>query len=348
MLRRFSWNLLWTLVLGLFLPAVAGAKIYYVNQGVKYHIGDQRYTRSEDAVFLDAYPVVGQEWIQAFTVSEEDVVKVHIDHIWGVDDCPYCKIIVSIDNHDMGRLTHENNHEPFNTLSPLAMPVRPGHVYQIKVASYGRQQVDDMVFEGLRVETEAAEVKFLTGPIIKQPDQPMPTAVPTPTPLPGCGGGRALTVWLPMDAVSKDELVITSVAQFNERELAQPIEPGQYLETHVKVGKVEEGTLVGQAVEILLGTEAPSGWVFNFNPGSDSILHANMKAGGVYRAALLDASSYRPGAWNTFRLARCLDGSAKLFVNGVEMASSLGGLRPSETVLLRVRGMSVEFARKAY
>ena len=121
----------------LLLPAAVWPKVYYASQGVKYHVGDDRFGTSLDSSFLDAYPVVGKQWIQAFTVSGRDAVKVRIDHIWGVDDCPYCKAMVSIDDHDMGRLAAENNHKPFDTPEPLAYIVEAGRTHYLKIESYG-------------------------------------------------------------------------------------------------------------------------------------------------------------------------------------------------------------------
>ena len=48
------------------------ATVHFVNKGVKYHLGDGRFDRSTDSDFLDTYPVVGEEWIQAFTVTADD------------------------------------------------------------------------------------------------------------------------------------------------------------------------------------------------------------------------------------------------------------------------------------
>src|SRR5260370_22635877 len=80
--------------------ALAGlAKVYYVEKGVKYHIGDNKYSRSEDKEFLDTYPVVGKEWIQAFKVTEDDNVVVRLGNVWGVDECADCKDMIFLNDH---------------------------------------------------------------------------------------------------------------------------------------------------------------------------------------------------------------------------------------------------------
>ena len=92
--------------------------------------------------------------------TSSDHVK-HPDHVWGVDDCPYCKDMVSIGKHDMGRLTAENNHTPFDTLQPLAFRAYPGQTYYVIVESFSKDnQADDFVIEGVSVETEKADVVF--------------------------------------------------------------------------------------------------------------------------------------------------------------------------------------------
>jgi hypothetical protein len=337
----FVW-LLWTL-------ACSGyAKVYYVNQGVKYHIGDDRFNASLDSNFLDAYPVVGQQWIQGFTVSEPDIVKVHIDHIWGVDDCPYCKDMVSIDSHDMGRLTAENNHEPFDTLQPLAFHAVPGRTYYIRVESFTKDgQADDFAIENVRVETEVADVTFTKGPIIKNPGEPMPST-PEPPRSPCEGARQAEGGWLPEELKSRGVLEFTPFGAENEKESSLSLKPGEFVQVYAKVDESAPGDRVSQALEILLG-EPASGWVISFAPASLSASHGNLKRQGRYGPAKFSVYGWKPGAWNELRLARCMDGYARLFLNGQELNQSLGGLGDGALrVNFKSLGVSARLAEKPF
>ncbi len=334
-------------------PTGAQAKEYFVNKGVKYHIGDNRAALSTDAAFMHTYPVVGQEWIQAFTVDRPDVIHVRIDKIWGVDDCPYCKIIVTVNKHDLGRLFGENNRRPFTTPDPLAVQVEPGVTYYLKIASYGGAggSADDFVMENVVVETVDAVVKFsVPGPVIKMPDDPMPTfRAPVKEVVRGtCQGARMLTTWLPGDAASQGVLNMASVDSFNEVKLGVDLVADDYIEAHLKVRKVEAGNLVGQAFEILLGPDASEGWVFMFAPGQDRLLLANLKRKGAYRAKRFDVSAYRPGQWNTLRLARCTDGRASVYLNGKQIGDALSDLGADSPPTIRVRQIALDLASREY
>ena len=128
MMNEFTKKLGLLMVLGL-AASWLQAKVYYVNKGLLYHICDNRFEHSTDSDFMGTYPVVGQEWIQAFTVDQPDKVKVRIEIVKGVDDCPYCKDLVSIDDSLMGRLYAKDNGVGFDTLEPLAKDVEPGKIY---------------------------------------------------------------------------------------------------------------------------------------------------------------------------------------------------------------------------
>ena len=337
----------WLAAFLLLLTPALQAKVHFINRGVKYHIGDDRFNTSIDSTFLDAYPVVGQEWIQAFTVSEEDTVKVRIEHVWGVDDCPYCKVIVSIGEHDMGRLTADNNHEPFNTLEPLAMHVVAGRTYLLKIASYGDKQVDDFAIEGVSVETQRAEVTFLQpGPILKMPTEPMPRFAMPVAPKSPCEGVKQLSPWLPEEARSRGSLDLQGSA---ERHGSASLSAGDFVQIYVKAQGQAQGDRVGQGLEILLGADAPSGWVFSFAPGSDEPAHGNLKIGGRYSAPAFGVASWKKGAFNELRLARCPDGRAHLWLNGQELAQSVELPQAgAEALGFKVIGLSAQFAEKPY
>lgn len=334
------------LALFLLLASPVVAKVHYVNQGVKYHIGDDRANRSVDSEFLDAYPVVGQEWIQAFTVSSEDSVKVRIEHVWGVDDCPYCKVIVGIGDHDMGRLTQDNNHEPFTTLQPLAMKVVPGRTYYLKIASYGTTQVDDFAIEGVSVETDHADVTFLQpGPILKMPGDPMPHVAVPVAPRGPCEGVNEVKGWLPGESISKGILEMAGAA---EKNLAISLDAGSFVQVYVKESGSQNGDRVSQYIEVLLG-EPASGWVFSFPPSADSAAHGNLKAKGRYLSDRFPVSAWRQGAWNELRLARCPDGMARLWLNGADSGRTIGNLPQGPlSIHFKTLGLSAQFAARPF
>jgi hypothetical protein len=337
------------LVAGYFsLPVLARAKEYYINKGVKYHLGDNKFSQSEDAMLMDAYPVVGQEWIQAFTVDQDDVVHVSIEGIWGVDDCQYCKILVSINKRDMGRVTEENNHTPFSTIDPLAQKVKPGVTYYLKIASYGDSEVDDFVMDNVIVETQKAKVTLVGPVMIKNPEEPMPT--PEPPPVVGdCKGTRGIPDWLPQSIAAKGYVLLVSNGGFSEQPLNANLGAGDYVEAHFRVRKSEAGNLVGQAFEVLLGdNDARSGWALNFIPGQGSLMHANLVNAGVYRAKSFKATFKGNGAWNVVRVARCPDGRASLFINGEEVGDGISGLGILEPLSLRARGMEADFSARPF
>lgn len=334
-------------------PARGWSKEYFVNKGVKYHLGDNRAALSTDSAFLQTYPVVGQEWIQAFTVDRPDVVHVRIDKIWGVDDCPYCKIIVTINRHDLGRIFSENNRNPFTTPDPLAVRVEPGVTYYLKVASYGGigGSADDFVMQDVVVETNEAAVKFLEpGPIIKMPDEAMPTVqAPRKTVVTGtCRGTRALSPWLPAEAASQGVLRLSSLEQFSETRLGSDLAKDDYFEAQLRVRKVEAGNLVGQAFEVMLGPDAGDGWALMFAPGEDRLLLINLKRKGAYRAKRFDSSAYKPGQWNSLRVARCADGRASLYLNGRQVGDAISDPGADSPPILRVRQLSLDLADRAF
>jgi hypothetical protein len=244
------------LLLGVLLfPLLASArqgKIYYVKKGIKYHIGDNKYAQSEDALFIDTYPGVGPEWVQYFKVDRADKVKVHVDHIWGVDDCGYCKILISIDDWDMGRLYGENNHKPFDTPTELAMDVVPGKIYKLKIASLGRDEVDDFVIEDVSVETDA-NVIFIDEPKIGTCDRLKP-----------CNNWQYATE----DGKPAMFTLSATLADFTSSSTVARIAGGEALEFGFRISQRPiSGDLVKQPMEILLGEEKKSGWVLSFEIG---------------------------------------------------------------------------------
>ena len=326
------------------------AKIYFVNRGVKYHIGDNHYEASEDREFVDTYPVVGQEWIQAFQVNEPDMVKVSIANIWGVDDCPYCKVIVGIDDHDMGRLTRDNNHEPFNTLQPLAMRVEPGKTYLLKIFSYGDEKVDDFVIEGVSVETEHAEVKFLKpGPILKMPDQPMPdfgdVAPQQPNASAGpCPGLVSLEDWELGRGKTRDHILLkNSNEDFTSSGKLGELKPGETVEFFFRAQGSGNADRVGRALELLSGEKDHSGWVFTLDEAGRAA-HGNLRWKGNYRSSNFPPASFKAQQWNRARLSFCLDGTMRLSLNGdaLDLALPLG--RSKQPFFVRTLGLDVDVA----
>ena len=316
------------------------ANVYYVNKGVRYHIGNNRFSQSTDSNFMDTYPTVGLQWIQAFTVNQPDDVKVHIDMLWGIDDCPYCKDMVTIESHDMGRLSAANNHEPFETLEPLAYHVEPGHVYYLKIESFvgkGQELADNFVFEGLSVETEhGAKVTYVSPVVIKNPEQPAPTPVPARGP---CEGVRQAGSWLPVAMKSRGNVEFNADADPVLQDSAVSLAPGDFVQIFAKVEQAGATDRVSQALEVLLG-DPSSGWVFSFPPAGPNAVHGNMTFRGHYMASVFSIGAWKSGAWNEIRVARCTDGRARLWLNGQELGTSLDQL-PQESQLLKFRALGV-------
>lgn len=333
------------LLLLLCLPAAhAAAGVYYINKGVQYHIGDNRYDMSEDASFVGTYPVVGQEWIQAFKVDRPDTVRVDIELVRGVDNCPYCKVLVSIDDWDMGRLSQENNREPFTTLEPLAKKVEPGRVHLLKIASYGSERVDDFVIADVVVRSQLANVTLLNpGPVLKAPEAPMPEFFdPAPAPRGPCQGLAPQRNWL--HGFSEGQPTPFKIGPagdgFSQPGAFAQLDPGQEREFTLRLSAPPaSGDRVGQPLEILLGVEKPSGWALLFAPGRERLLHANLIKRGRYAAASF-SPAWNPGALNRARVAYCGDGSARLYLNGVQAGPALDRL--SGPLALRVRGLGLE------
>lgn len=328
-------------LLFVFLAASLQAKVYFVNRGVKYHIGDNRYDLSEDKEFVETHPVVGQEWIQAFRVNASDEVKVSIANVWGVDDCPYCKVMVSIDEHDMGRLSQANNREAFNTLQPLAMKVEPGKTYLVKIVSYGDSKVDDFVIEGVSVETEGAEITFLKpGPILKMPDQPMPVFADIPVAdAPGpCPGLRQMNNWELGPGKAKDTLELTSSSEgFADSGKLGELRPGESVEFFLQGKGAGEADKVSRAIEVLCGIEDDSGWVFSLDEAGRAV-HGNIRKKGQYRSARFDQRAFRAGAWNRIRLSYCSDGNLRLDINGAAVSASIKGGGKAQVFRIRTLG----------
>lgn len=321
------------------------ANQYYVNKGVKYHIGDSQASASVDSDFLDTFPVVGPEWKVGFTVNKEDSVKVRIEEVWGVDDCPYCKIMIDIDGREMGRLFEEDNHKSFSTPGPLAMRVVPGHVYTLRISSRNSQaggKLDDMAFQGVSVETDA-EVTWTTPVEIGDKEVP-----PPPKPVSPCEGAQYVEHWLPKMDQGR------AVSEFKPadgdalRQASAELPDSSYLRMQVKVEESGRGAAVDQYVEILMG-EKPTGWVLSFAPGQVSPKALNTKLGGHYKPKTFKADGWRSSAWNELRVARCPDGTARLWINGTEQGARILGL-PSGPLPLSYRsaGLGMKVAEKAF
>lgn len=343
MLKRAA---LFVLALAILAPALQ-AKVYYVNRGVKYHIGDDRASRSADSEFLDSYPTVGTDWVQAFTVSQEDTVRVSIQNIWGVDDCPYCKAMVAIDDHDMGRLSEENNHKPFDTPPPLSMKVAPGHTYKLRIASRGGDQVDDFAIEGVSIETDHAVVTLLEpGPVMMNKDEPLPRFQEPKPPVSPCEGTKPIEHWLPERDKSRSQMEFGAVALPVARRASAPLNVGEFADFYVFVDASAQGEAVDQFLELLVG-EPGSGWVLSFAAGAKSPSVGNIKRKGRYGAGSFPVSAWISGHWNQLRLARCEAGSARLWLNGKELGGALPGTGEGAWPLtLRSGGLVLRAAEK--
>jgi hypothetical protein len=318
------------------------ANVYYANKGTKYHIGDDRASASVDSDFLDTYPVVGAEWKVGFTVNKEDTVKVHIDEVWGVDDCPYCKIMIDIDGREMGRMFEEDNHKSYDTPGPLAMHVVPGHTYTLRISSrntQGGKALDDMAFQGVSVITDA-ELTYVTPPTIGEEAPPPPKASP-------CEGAKAVEHWLPAMDQGRAMSEFKPADGDALRQASASVPDSSYLSMQVKVEESGRGALVDQYLEVLMGAPA-SGWILSFAPGSIQPKALNTKLGGRYKPKTFTASGWRSG-WNELRVARCPDGTARIWINGTEQGARIQGLPSGDLPLsYRSAGLGMKVAEKAF
>ena len=328
--------------------SAAHAKVYYVNQGVKYHLGDGKLGNSVDAEFLDAYPVVGPKWVQAFTVDKPDIVKVRIDHLWGVDDCAYCKDMIFIDDVPMARMFQEDNGKTFTTPQPLSFRVVPGHIYLLRIESFGAAgSMDDFAIEGVSVVTDEAEVKMMEpGPVVLKVGQPLPV-FKQPEGNGPCGS-ELLKDWLPPSERSRGMLAWEPGPPPQARLMGQSLDNGQSVRMYVKMDAAGDDSSVEQFFEVMLG-DPSNGWVFSASPKTTAPTKGNVKVKGSYRGQTFDVKSWKSGEWNQVEVARCFDGAARLWLNGKESGASLAV--PSSSggaLLLRSGGLKILVAPQKY
>jgi hypothetical protein len=228
------------------------------------------------------------------------------------------------------------------------MKVVPGRTYYLRIASYGKTQVDDFAIEGVRVETEKADVTFMKpGPVLKMPSDPMPP-VSRPEPARGpCEGVSQKKGWMPEESKAKGMLEFDADAPASERDSALELGPGDFVQVYAFVSKSGEGDRVSQALEFLVGPEA-SGWVLSFSPGSTAAAHGNTRYKGRYMGSRFGLEGWKDNAWNELRLARCPDGKARFWINGRDTGQSLD-LGP-DTLKLRFKalGLSARLAEQPY
>ena len=320
------------------------AQVYYVNQGVKYHIGDDHASRSVDSEFLDAYPTVGLIWIQAFTVKQRDVVRVNINNVWAVDDCAYCKDLVAIDDHDMGRLFEENNHKPFHTPSSLSMVVEPGHTYLLKISSVSSGgQADDFAIEGVSIETDKEGLTLLGEPIMRNPGQPMPHFEAPKPPLGPCEGSQKLAHWLPARDRSRAQMEFLGAGVPVARRASVSLDANQFVDVYLKADSAGQGDPVDQFVELGLG-DPTSAWVFSFGPGAKSPSIGNLKRAGRYVGETFSVDGWKEGDWNQLRLARCDADSMRLLLNGKQLGGTMPAAAGALPIVLRSGGLVLKAA----
>lgn len=319
------------------------AKIYYINQGIKYHIGDNRFARSTDSAFVGTYPVVGQQWIQAFTVDRPDKVRVRIEHVWAVDDCDYCKDLVWIDDALMGRLYAKDNGHGFDSLDPMVQNVVPGKVYYLKVESVGLQ-ADDFVIENVIVESDRAEVTMMDpGPILKNAGDPMPRIYP-PAPRAGgfCDNLPVNHNW--MLGWERGAPVALSFGAKDDFKASMPVvslKPGQSVDIDFSVAATQATDAVSQPFECLVGDAPYDGWAMLYSTGREVIEHGNLILGGDYTAQSFNVASYQPRQVNHLSVERCKDGTARLVINGRELSQSINCKLDSAPISFRAQGLDL-------
>jgi hypothetical protein len=327
----------------------AAAKVYYINQGVKYHIGDDHYAKSTDPAFVGTYPVVGREWIQAFSVDRPDHVRVRIEHVWAVDDCDYCKDLVWIDEALMGRLYAKDNGVGFDSLDPMVHEVVPGKVYYLKIESVGLQ-ADDFVVENVIVESDKSEITLMEpGPILKNAGDPMPRIYPPARRRSSaCEGLPVNHNWmLGWSKGSPNPLSVSATDAFKAGPPLVSLRAGQSVDLDFRIRGVAGGDAVSQPLECLLGNGPYDGWAMLLSGGKGAMQHGNLILGGDYTARALDLRHYAPGQVNRLSVLRCTDGSLRMVLNGGECGASIPSALESVPVSFRSQGLDLEIRSAA-
>jgi hypothetical protein len=343
MTRTWRWKKILPLLLLGLAAGRLGAKVYYINKGVLYHIGDGKYDSSADGDVVGTYPVVGQEWIQAFTVDRTDKVKVRVEILKGVDDCNYCKDMIYIDDIPMARFFAEDNGKVFNTPEPTDLVLQPGKVHTLKIASLGYVAADDFLIGNVVVETDQSDLTLMQpGPIVKNPGDPMPRVYAPPAPPSSpCGNLPINRNWLlgwkdgqaaPLELGDEQGFKPSAVVE---------LKPGQAVEVEFQAGHFVDKDAVSQVIECLVGAEPYSGWALLFT-GRGELRHGNLLLQGDYAAESLKTGSYRPGAPNDLRVERCTDGKLHALLNGVDLGRGLDSAEDAAAISFRARGMQLE------
>lgn len=165
--------------------------IHYLNKGVKYHLGNNRYSGSVDKEFLNAYSTIGLAWAQPFSVSRDDEVQVTLDNLWGVDyGSQPSNIRVFIGDVDIGQVNVNRQ----SWTSPMKCRLRGGQTYLLKIATFGPGDEDDFVFEGVTIATasgasvtpqgKAKVLQFTNDDYYKSNYDTGQSAKPAPSPQP--------------------------------------------------------------------------------------------------------------------------------------------------------------------
>jgi hypothetical protein len=322
------------------LASQAGANVYYINEGVRYHIGDGRSSASEDAIFVGTYPLVGKQWIEGFRMDRRDKVKVSIRHLWGVDDCAYCKDLVWIDGKLMGRLDADENKTGFSTPEPLAADLDAGD-HTLMIESVGLEQADDFVMEGVRVETGHANVILMQpGPILKGPMDPMPKLfAPEPVGTGRCDGLTRERNWmLGWDQGQARSLSLSSDEDPTTSPMLLGLGQGEYCSLQVEAVDAPGSGKLGQALELLVGDNGKDGWILQYEGGR--VAHGNMLADGDYTATSFQVPDWHAG-WNLVELRRCRDGSLSAAVNGRDLGPTVDAAGASAQLRLQSLGLGL-------
>ncbi|HTB22532.1 MAG TPA: hypothetical protein VK914_07495 [bacterium] len=334
-MRRFAAGFL---LLSL-LASQAWAKLYYINQGVRYHIGDGKSAESGDAMFVGTYPLVGKQWVEGFRMDRRDRVKVNIRHLWGVDDCEYCKDLVWIDGKLMGRLDAAENKTGFATPPQLAADLDAGD-HLLMIESVGMEQADDFVMEGVSVGTGEANIVLMQpGPVIKGPMDPMPKLfAPEPVGKGLCDSLVRERNWmLGWEQGQPRDLSLTSDEDPAASPLLLGLPQGSYCALQVESTGADGTGKLGQAFEILAGDQGRDGWDLQYDGGG--VAHGNVVRDGDYTPESFPAPAWHPG-WNLVEVQRCRDGSLSASVNGQPLGPSVDV--PGASAGIRLQGLGLD------
>jgi hypothetical protein len=298
---------------------------HFLNKGTKYHVGNDNYSASVDKEFIEAYPVIGQAWAQAFSVSQDDSVVIEIKQLWGVDHGTNNHVY--IDTTDIGMITGNDNRKSW--ISESSWDLKAGRQYILKIASLGPGDPDDFVFEGVVVRSVKGTKVVQEGPpkILLLPEDDYwksnhDKGNKSKKESSICGENLIENLSWNYGVKKGDATSFLLAAPADTGVLSKPIteiNPGEFTAARFRITQVKPGNKFGRAFEFLYGSGngKRNGWVFSFAKGKDEIVSGYLKIKGEYNEKLnFDTSIYKSNQWNKMQLHYCTNKQMRLEING--------------------------------